>query len=190
MVLALPATLRVTPEQFWHICQANPDAILELTARGEIAPMSPTGWQSSQRNADITGQLRTWVRQTGLGEVFDSSGGFRLPNGAVRSPDAAWVSAEKMAQVSTTEPDRFFPGCPDFVIELASASGDAVKLRLKIQEYLENGATLGWLILPQQSQVEVYQLGMAVQVLRAPRQVSAGDLMPGFELEMGTLFKA
>ncbi len=134
MVLALPLTLQVTPEQFWQICRANPDAVLELNARGEIETMSPTGWQSGQRNADITGQLSTWVRQTGLGAAFDSSSGFQLPNGAVRSPDAAWVSAEKMAQVSLAERDRFFPGCPDLVVELASVSDDAALLRLKIQD--------------------------------------------------------
>ncbi|PSN20150.1 Uma2 family endonuclease [filamentous cyanobacterium CCP5] len=182
MALSLPMTLRVTPEQFWQICQANPDARLELNANGEIEPMSPTGWQSSRRNASITARLDSWARETGMGAAFDSSGGFRLPNGAVRSPDAAWVSTEKMARVSPDEADRFFPGCPDFVIELVSASDDANSLRAKMGEYQENGAALGWLIIPQQRQVEIFRLGKPVEVLSNPDRLAADDVVPGFEL--------
>lgn len=188
MSLSLPLTLRVTPDQFWQICQANPDASLELNVYGEIEEMSPTGWQSSRRNLDITVQLGNWVKQTGLGTAFDSSGGFRLPNGAVRSPDAAWVSAEKMAQVSAAEADQFFPGCPDFVVELVSASDNVEQLRRKMREYQENGAALGWLMMPQQRQVEVFRTGIETIVLSAPERLAAGDLMPGFELSTAGLW--
>jgi Uma2 family endonuclease len=189
MPLTLPLTLRVTPDQFWQICQANPDATLELNAQGEIETISPTGWQSGQRNATITARLTIWVRATGMGAAFDSSTGFRLPNGAVRSPDAAWVSAEKMAQVSNAEPDQFFPGCPDFVIELASASDDVSSLRGKMREYQENGVLLGWLIIPQLQQVEIFRPGQTVEVLSVPKQVVADDLMPGFVLPTAALWE-
>jgi Uma2 family endonuclease len=189
MVLTLPLTLRVTPDQFWQICRANPDAVLELNADGEIETMSPTGWQSGKRNALITARLEIWVQKTGMGTTFDSSTGFRLPNGAVRSPDAAWVSSEKMAQVSMTEADRFFPGCPDFVIELVSASDEVSQLRRKMQEYLANGMTLGWLIFPKQCQVEVFRSGSPAEVLSTPERLVAGDLMPGFELEIANLWE-
>lgn len=188
MALTLPSTLRVTPDQFWQICQANPDAVLELNAQGEIENMSPTGWQGGKRNASITALLNVWVRETGLGAAFDSSTGFRLPNGAVRSPDAAWVSPEKMAQVSMAEGDRFFPGCPDLLVELMSASDEVPQLRAKMREYQENGAALGWLILPQQRQVEVFGAGTAVEVLSAPERLVAGELMPGFTLPMAEIW--
>jgi len=188
MTLSLPLTLRVTPDQFWQICQANPDAVLELNATEEIATMSPTGWQSSRRNASITARLNNWVQTTGMGVAFDSSGGFRLPNGAVRSPDAAWVSAEQMAQVSAAVADQFFPGCPDFVIKLASASDSVQQLRRKMQEYRENGATLGWLIILPQRQVEVFRAEAETVVLAAPEEIVAGDLMPGFELPTAELW--
>lgn len=184
MALALPSTLRVTPEQFWQICQANPDAFLELNASGEIETMSPTGWQSGRRNASITAQLVSWVNQTGLGTAFDSSSGFRLPNGAVRSPDAAWVSDEKMARVSVDQPDQFFPGCPDFVIELVSASDDVEQLRAKMGEYLDNGLALEWLIIPQMRKVEIYRPGQGVEVLSEPGIISAEPVLPGFALRL------
>lgn len=180
MSLTLPITLRVTPEQFWHICQANPDALLELSAAGVIETMSPTGWQSGQRNASITTQLGIWVMQTGQGVAFDSSTRFRLPDGAVRSPDAAWVSPEKMKQVSRTDADQFFPGCPDFVIELASASDDVKTLRRKMQQYQDNGTEVGWLIILDQRQVEVWRHGETIEILDMPQRLVVGSLMPGF----------
>ncbi|MEO1068474.1 MAG: Uma2 family endonuclease [Cyanobacteria bacterium J06638_6] len=188
MTLTLPATLRVTPDQFWQICQANPNEVLELSAGGEIEAMSPTGWQSGKRNADITFSLRNWVRQAGQGAAFDSSTGFRLPNGAVRSPDAAWISSEKLATVDPSAPDQFFPGCPDFVIELASASDDLTQLRAKMAEYIDNGAELGWLIVPRLRQTEIYTPGQAVVVLNGAPQITAPELLPGFVLETTDIF--
>jgi Uma2 family endonuclease len=184
MALTLPIAMKVTPEQFWHICEANPEAVMELNAQGQIEQMTPTGWQSSCRNASLTEQLRRWWRQTRSGAVFDSSGGFCLPNGAVRSPDAAWVSEAALQAVSSQNGDRFFPGCPEFVVELASASDSRLRLQQKLTEYIANGTQLGWLILPTLQQVEIYQPNQPTQVLDHPPALSGEPLLAGFVLDL------
>lgn len=150
----LPKTLRLTHEQFCEMVWANPDLRLEQTADGTVIVMPPTGSEDGNRNAELTTDFGIWNRKTGLGKVFDSSPGFRLPNGATRSPDVAWITNERWAEVSPDQRKRFAPICPDFVLEWASESDDVEKLRRKMQE---NGSRLGWLILPSEAIVEVYQ---------------------------------
>jgi Uma2 family endonuclease len=158
-------TLRVTHEEFEKLCQDNPDLRLELTEDGQLITMAPAGWQSSKRNSKLNSRVDVWNEQASLGEVFDSSGGFTLPNGAVRSPDVTWIEKSKLEGIS---PDIAFPEVvPDFVIELRSKSDSIKTLRAKMEEYRSNGVRLGWLINPQKQQVEIYRLGHEVEVLES-----------------------
>ncbi len=175
-------TLRITHAEFELLCQDNPELRLELTANGELITMAPTGWESSKRNSKLNIRIGIWNEQTGLGEVFDSSGGFTLPNGAVRSPDVTWI---KKSKIDTIPADVTFPEVvPDFVIELRSKSDSLKTLREKMQEYQDNGVRLGWLINPQQQEVEIYRLGGAVEVLNTPMTLSGEDVLPGFILDL------
>lgn len=183
MALSIPPTLHFTPEQFSEICAANPDAILELTAQGDLEEMSPTGWQSGRRNAELLLQLGLWNKQQQLGVVFDSSTGFQLPNGAVRSPDAAWVAQSRLASIPAAE-DCFLPLCPEFVVELVSKSDSLPLLHQKLSEYIDNGTRLGWLILPAEQQVEIYRPETPVQHLSYPLQLSGEAVLPEFVLEL------
>ncbi len=175
-------TLRITHSEFELLCQDNPELRLELTANGELITMAPAGWESSERNCDLTAQVRNWNRQTGLGRAFDSSGGFTLPNGAIRSPDVTWIEKSKFADISAKT--AFPPVVPDFVVELRSKSDSLKTLREKMQEYQDNGVRLGWLINPQQQEVEIYRLGQAVEVLNTPMTLSGEAVMPGFTLDL------
>jgi Uma2 family endonuclease len=179
-------TLRVTHEEFEKLCQDNPDMRLELTEDGQLITMAPAGWQSSKRNSKLNSRVEVWNEQVGLGEVFDSSGGFTLQNGSVRSPDVTWIEKSKLEGIS---PDIAFPEVvPDFVIELRSKSDSLKTLREKMEEYRSNGVRLGWLINPQQQQVEIYRLGQDVEVLESPTILSGEDVLPGFTLDLGAIF--
>jgi Uma2 family endonuclease len=179
-------TLRVTHEEFEKLCQDNPDLRLELTEDGQLITMAPAGWQSSKRNSKLNSRVDVWNEQASLGEVFDSSGGFTLPNGAVRSPDVTWIEKSKLEGIS---PDIAFPEVvPDFVIELRSKSDSLKILRAKMAEYRSNGVRLGWLINPQQQQVEIYRLGQDVEILESPTVLSGEDVLPGFTLDLGAIF--
>jgi Uma2 family endonuclease len=179
-------TLRVTHEEFEKLCQDNPDLRLELTEDGQLITMAPAGWQSSKRNSKLNSRVDIWNEQAGLGEVFDSSGGFTLPNGAVRSPDVTWIEKSKLEGIS---PDIAFPEVvPDFVIELRSKIDSLKTLRAKMEEYRSNGVRLGWLINPQQQQVEIYRLGQDVEILKSPTILSGEDVLPGFTLDLSVIF--
>lgn len=179
-------TLRLTHAEFVQLCQDNPDLRLELTANGELVSMAPAGWESSKRNSNLNTQTSNWNIRTGLGEVFDSSGGFTLPSGAVRSPDVTWIEKSKLEDVSS---DVAFPSVvPDFVIELRSKTDNLKVLQNKMLEYRDNGVRLGWLINPQQQQVEVYRLGREVEVLQSPTTLSGEDVMPEFLLDLSSIF--
>lgn len=184
LTLDLSPVIKLTDEQFYQLCQANRDVRFERTARGELIVMPPTGGESSKQNAGLTAQLWLWNQQTALGEVFDSSGGFKLPNGADRSPDAAWVKLERWEALTPEQRRRFPPLAPDFVVELRSASDELEPLRSKMQEYLDNGVRLGWLIDPQSQRVEIYRPGREVEVLQSPTTVSGSDVLPGFVLNL------
>jgi Uma2 family endonuclease len=179
-------TLRVTHQEFEKLCQDNPDLRLELTEDGQLITMAPAGWQSSKRNSKLNSRVEVWNEQVNLGEVFDSSGGFTLPNGAVRSPDVTWIEKSKLEGIS---PDIAFPEVvPDFVIELRSKSDSLKTLREKMAEYRSNGVRLGWLINPQQQQVEIYRLGQDVEVVESSTMLSGEDVLPGFTLDLSLIF--
>lgn len=184
----LELELQMTDDRFFDLCQKHRDLRFEQTANGELIIMPPTGGMTSDRNADITYQLRGWNRQTKLGKVFDSSGGFILPNGAKRSPDASWITLARWNALTDEEKEKFLPLCPDFVVELRSPT-DSLKLtQEKMQEYLDNGAKLGLLIDPQRKVVEIYRPEKAVEILKNPQTVSGEDILLGFELEFSEIF--
>lgn len=186
----LPTLLRfrplyaMTPEEFQEFCRQNPDMHAELSSQGEVIFMSPSGGKSSASNALITGALIRWALQDDQGVVFDSSGGFILPNGAVRSPDAAWVRRQRLAELAPEEHDRFLPLCPDFVIEVASPSDRLADLQAKMKEYVGNGAQLGWLIVPATRSVYVYRPGKAARHLTDSETIDASPILPGFMLAL------
>ena len=190
--VSLPATLELnidlTDEQFFQLCQKNRDLRFERTANGELIIMPPTGSETSDRNADLTYQLRAWSRQNQLGKSFDSSGGFKLPNGADRSPDASWVTMERWNALTQAEKERFAPLCPDFVVELMSPNDSLEKTRTKMREYMDNGTRLGWLINRQQQQVEIYRPNREVEILANPQTLSGEDILPGFVLDLDQIW--
>lgn len=178
----------VTPEEFEELCARYRDLRLELTSTGELIVMPPTGAETGKRNFNLIGQLAVWFRQTGIGVCFDSDTGFTLSNGAVRSPDAAWVTREKWDRLTDQQKKRFAPWCPDFVVELRSPSDRLSEVRNKLVEYMETGASLGWLIDPFKRQVYVYRPNEEVVVLDNPEMVSADPLLPGFTLNLTELW--
>ncbi|MDJ1179954.1 Uma2 family endonuclease, partial [Roseofilum sp. BLCC_M91] len=161
LLLELPRSLKlyVTQEQFEALAASNRDLQLERTAQGELIVNPPTGWESGKRNSRITGQLDRWDEEhENLGQAFDSSTAFILPNGANRAPDASWVSQERWDALTEEQKGTFANICPDFVVELRSASDTLKSLQEKMQEYMDNGARLGWLIDPQNRTVAVYRV--------------------------------
>ncbi|MGF1515686.1 MAG: Uma2 family endonuclease [Elainellaceae cyanobacterium] len=177
--------LRVTPEQFVALAAANRDLRLERTETGELIVNPPTGGESGKRNLSISGQLSTWFEANDtLGEAFDSSTGFALPNGAHRSPDASWVRKERWEALTPEQRQGFVPLCPDFVVELRSRTDSLEATRTKMQEYLANGAQLGWLIDPKNKRVEIYRQGQAVEGLDNPSALSGEAVLPGFTLNL------
>ncbi len=184
ITLDLHPIIDLTDEQFYQLCQANPDIKIERDAEGKIIVMPPTGGNTGRRNADLTTDLTIWNRQTKLGVVFDSSTEFNLPNGGNRSPDAAWVKIECWNALSVEEQETFPPICPDFVIELRSRTDNLTPIQNKMQEYLNSGLRLGWLIDPKNKRVEVYRQGQPKQVLTSPTTLSGEDVLPGFVLDL------
>ncbi|MGK7902279.1 MAG: Uma2 family endonuclease [Hormoscilla sp.] len=186
MSVNIPSTvnLKVSHSQVVQLARANRDLRLERTATGDLIVMPPTGSETGKRNLEIEGQLWQWNRQTQLGQAFNSSTGFHLPNGADRSPDAAWVSQAKWDALTPAEREGFAPICPDFVVELRSKSDTIEHLRRKMREYLENQARLGWLIDRQNRRVEIYRQGQEVEVLENPGNLSGEDVLPGFVLDL------
>ncbi len=177
--------LFVTQEQFTKLAAANPDLRLERTAQGELIVNPPTGWETGERNSKIVGELYLWWRHSGeVGKLFDSSTGFILPNGAIRSPDACWVSQQRWDNLTPQQKATFPKICPDFIIELRSNSDPLSSLQEKMQEYIQNGARLGWLIDPQQKRVEIYRSHSEVEVLENPTELSGEDVLVGFVLNL------
>lgn len=183
LILNLHPAIELTDEQFFQLCQNNRDLRLERTAEGELIIMPPTGWGSGNRNSRLTQRLGNWADTNGMGLAFDSSTGFKLPNGADRSPDASWVRRDRL-EAMNPDPAKFLPMAPDFVAELRSATDNLEKLQQKMQEYVDNGVRLGWLIDPQNQRVEIYRLGQDVEVLQSPTSLSGEDILPGFVLEL------
>lgn len=189
--LELPSelTLHVTQTQFEALAAANRDLRLERTAAGELIVNPPTGGESGKRNFKISTQLGYWCdANEALGEAFDSSTGFRLPNGADRSPDASWVSHDRWESLSSAQKEGFVPLCPEFVVELRSKSDRLSQLQAKMREYMDNGAQLGWLIDPQNRTVEIYRSAQAIEVLANPSRLSGEHVLPGFVLYLGRVW--
>ncbi|MGD1902391.1 MAG: Uma2 family endonuclease [Geitlerinemataceae cyanobacterium] len=187
LTLNLPKDVRlqVTPEQFEALAANNRDLRLELTATGELIVNSPTGAGTGARNWSISGELYVWWRGAGQpGQAFDSSPGFRLPNGAILSPDASWASADRWDSLTPEEQEAFAPICPDFVAELRSKSDSLEATQAKMREYVENAARLGWLLDPKTRKVEIYRPDRAVEVLTDPKTLSGEDVLSGFTLEL------
>ena len=174
--------------QFFDFCRRNPNIPIERTAEGDWIIMTPAGGDTSRRNIKLTAQLSNWCDVDGSGIAFDSSGGFWLPNGAMRSPDAAWVRRERWELLTAAEQKKFPPLAPDFVIELRSDTDRLAHLRDKMQEYADNGVRLGWLIDPVDRRVEIYRPGQPPTTFEAPMQLKADPELPGFTLDLTTVW--
>lgn len=177
--------MNLTDEQFQQLCAANPDLRIEVSSTGELIIMSPAFGESSYQNSDLTGQIWLWNQKYKLGKVFDSSGGYFLANGFKPAPDVSWITHERLVEVSLKQ---FIPIAPDFVIELRSSSDRLPPLQQKMQAYIDNGVRLGWLINPQDKQVEIYRLGQAVEFLDGPTQLSGENVLPNFCLDLTTIW--
>ncbi|MCC5600205.1 Uma2 family endonuclease [Nostoc favosum] len=184
----LPSTLKLkidlTDDQFFQMCQKNRDYRFERTASGELLIMPPTGSDTGNRNFDMVVELGIWNKQTKLGKGFDSSSGFTLPNGAERSPDVSWVKIERWNALTPEQQEKFAPICPDFVVELRSRTDSLKELQEKMQEYIENGAQLGWLIDRKNKRVEIYRPGKDIEILDNPASLSGENVLPGFVLHL------
>ena len=174
----------LTDEQFYNLCQVNENWNLERTAKGELIIMPPVGGESGQREADLITDLNLWNRQSRLGIVFSSSTIFNLPHGGDRSPDAAWIASNRWNTLNDRQRKGFPPICPDFIIELRSQSDKLKPLQSKMQEYLASGLKLGWLIDPQNNQVEIYSKDRDIKIVQLPNQLSGENVLPGFTLNL------
>ena len=190
--LRFPPELRLTPEQFALLCAENREAVLELAADGRVLAMTPTGSETSGRNSELSFQLVAFARSSGGWKVFESSGGFRLPDGSVFSPDASLVRLDRWQALSPEERRGFAPLCPDLVVELASPSDEGPRgvsaLRRKMASYQANGARLGWLLLPEERAVEIWPAHGEPQRLENPRVLEAGQEFPGLHLRLAEIW--
>jgi Uma2 family endonuclease len=190
--ISVPKGFRVTPEQFEQLAYAEQVARMELTQGGELIIMSPTGGTAGRKNSRLTQQVRNWTDRDSTGEAFDSSTVFILPNGARRSPDVSWIKLERWNQLTQVQQDGFPPLAPDFVIELVSPSDLKNQryqdLQAKMQEYIDNGVQLGWLIEPAAKIVEIYRTGKQVEILTNPQTLLGENILPGFVLDLGEIF--
>lgn len=184
----LQLELQLTDEQFFELCHKHRDLRFERNAKGDLIIMPPTGGLTSNRNADLIYQLTAWNREKNLGKVFDSSGGFKLPNGANRSPDASFLTLEKWNNLTLEDQEKFLPLAPDFVIELKSPSDKLIDIQKKMEEYMDNGVKLGWLINPDAKEVEIYRQGKVKEVLDNPKTISGEDVLPDFTLDLTDIF--
>ncbi|MEO1147520.1 MAG: Uma2 family endonuclease [Cyanobacteria bacterium J06638_22] len=184
MEVTLPAIAPMTAEQFYEFCLANRDLRIERSASGEVIVMPPTFSDTGNRNFNLAMQLGIWAESDGTGLGFDSSTGFTLPNGAMRSPDASWIRRDRWEALTPTEQQSFAPLCPDFVIELRSSSDPLRRLQDKMQEYIDNGALLGWLIDRKNRTVHIYRPNQSPEILNAPDAVSGDPELSGFTLSL------
>lgn len=182
--LDLNPIIKLTDEQFFQLCQHHRDYRFERTATGELIIMSPTGGETSNSNARLTQRLMNWADNNELGIAFDSNGGFKLPNGADRSPDASWVKIERWNALTPEQRQKFLPLCPDFVVELRSPSDSLKDIQAKMREYMDNGTRLGLLIDRKNKRVQIYRQGQDVGILQSPASVSGEDVLPGFVLNL------
>lgn len=181
--------VKLTDEQFYQLCRSNPDVKFERNAQGELIIMPPTGGETGNRNAEAGADFVIWNRQTKLGKVFDSSTCFKLPNGADRSPDIAWIKQERWDALTVEQKEKFPPIAPDFVLELMSPTDTLKETQAKMQEYMENEVKLGWLIDRKTRRVEIYRQGKPAEVLLSPTELSGEDILPGFVLNLQVVWE-
>jgi Uma2 family endonuclease len=190
ITLHMRPVFKVNDEEFYALCQLNQDWRLERTAEGDLVIMPPAGGETGDKNAFVTAFLKIWSLQDGSGVAFDSSTGFTLPNGAIRSPDAAWVLRSRLSSLMPEQKRKFLPVCPNFVVELRSPSDNLKTVQEKMQEYLDNGAQLGWLIDPLDRCVYVYRPGDGMECLDNPTTISGDPELPGFVLDLTRIWEA
>ena len=174
----------LTEDEYFEFCVSQRELRIEMTSEGQMIVMMPVGGEGSHRNLFLTGRFFTWSETDPTGIGFDATGGFRLPNKAKRSPDAAWVKRERWEALTTKERKKFPPLCPEFVVELRSETDRLPKLQDKMQEYIDNGAQLGWLIDPIEKRVHVYRPGQPIEILDHPTEISGEPLLSGFVLKL------
>ena len=182
------AIAKITDDQFYQLCRENPDVKFERNAQGEIIVMTPTGGETGNYNSEINADFVIWNRQTKLGVCFDSSTCFKLPSGANRSPDVSWIKQERWDTLTLEQKQKFPPISPDFVLELMSPTDSLKDTQDKMQEYMNNGVKLGWLINRKTRRVEIYRQGQEKEVLECPTELSGEDILPGFVLNLQTLW--
>ncbi len=187
--LNLDSAIDLSDDQFYQLCRNNPDLKFERTAHGELIIMPPTGGETGRRNSNLIIDIGIWNRKTQLGQVFDSSTCFKLPNGADRSPDVSWIQQTRWDALTPEQKEKFPPICPDFVIELMSPSDTLKGVKAKMQEYMDNGAKLGWLLNRKDRQVEIYRANQAVEILQSPTSLSGEAVLPGFILDLGSIWQ-
>ena len=187
--ILLSPVVPMTQDQFFDFCQLNADKRFERTAEGELIIMAPCGLDGSFQEGEVFFQLNVWAKAYGKGKVTSASGGFILPSGANRAPDAAWLSPEQLASLTPEQRKKFAPVCPFFLIEVMSPSDRLKKMQEKMEEYLANGAELGWLIDPSKTQVHVYRPGQPAQVFDNPQTVSGDPELPGFALDLEPVWR-
>jgi Uma2 family endonuclease len=187
-VILNPSRAPMTDKEFVAFCQQYEDCSVECTAEGEIIIMPPTYLITGEQNSEITAQLVIWAKKDKRGRVCDSSTGFRLPNGARRSPDASWIRKDRVAALPIQQRKGFLHLCPDFVIELRSATDRIRRLKAKMEEYIANGAELGWLIDPKERTVSIYRPGRAPESVIRPERISGEGPVAGFVLELADVW--
>jgi len=183
------ALRKMNDDEFFEFCRRNSFWRIEMDKHGEIIIMPPTGSETGRKNFKLAVKFGKWVEKDGTGEAFDSSTGFRLPNGAKRSPDLSWIKLERWEKTPKARRKKFAPVCPDFVVELRSESDSLKKLQAKMREYIENGASLGWLIDPTKKRVYVYRPNVETQILDNPKEVSGEPLLKGFTLSLKEIWE-
>ncbi|MCU1264231.1 MAG: hypothetical protein JWM21_549 [Acidobacteria bacterium] len=189
VILHLRPAVDLTDDEFFALCAINRDLRLERTAEGDIIIMPPTGFATGARNTNITTQFGNWAKRDGSGIACGCNTGFKLPNGAERSPDEAWVLRSRLASLTAEQKQKFLPLAPDFIIELKSPSDQLSGLLLKMDEYIANGVNLGWLINPETKRVHIYRTGEPIEILEAPLEVSGGPELPGFVLDLREIWE-
>lgn len=181
-------TDRISDCDLEQLSRDNPETRFETTPQGKLIIMSPTGSLTGEKNSDLNYQLQFWNRSWGLGKVFDSSTGFKLSNGATRSPDVSWIEIGRWQSIPKAQQRRFAPIDPDFVIELMSPTDDRLELQQKMVEYIKCGVKLGWLICPDEKQVEIYRQGEKKKTLDNPGNLSGEDILPGLTVDLTDIF--
>lgn len=178
----------MSDEEFFHFCTQNRDLRIERDCNRLIYIMAPTAFDTGGFNSDINAELNLWNRKNKNGKVFDSSTGFTLPDRAVFSPDAAWISNEKISKLTKEQRNIFAPVCPDFIIELKSKSDTIPELQNKMLKWIENGCTLAWLLIPEKEEAHIYRSDGSIEIVKGfNKKLSGENMLPGFELDLSIL---